>query len=445
MASNDSSPSGIHTQDEVNAIFASDSAYALRMYMQLVEDSESPMSFYLWSLISMAGGLLGRRCYFDNGPFNRIFPNQFIVLLGPSGVRKSTSITTILKLIEQTTLNLGPTDTGGQRYGIMAAMQGLGRSHRRLNLSMNDAPLIAPMLASAAKNRPSADIYLASSELGRLLGTASREMADFMTDIGDGQDIVYQTKMGEIRISNVLASLLSATTTSSLATMLPESIIGHGLLSRFIFVYEDKKRKSIPLPKPPEDVWYARFEDFKYRLSSIDAMTGPFDIAKDAASFYEIVYPYMPAINDSRMADYGQRRAIHLLKTAMALAALRGYMRIELTDMQLAHEMLATIEPRMHRALDYVGRNKLIRGKMLMLEYLRQHPMGYSATLMELCAIAAPELVQFEAEIAIQQMLALGELTNLGETYSLGTARNEFIKNRLIARKQTMIEGTPDE
>lgn len=436
MATDNSSPSGIHSQAEVDAIFASDSARALREYMQLVEDTESPMSYYLWSLVAAASGLLGRRCHFDNGPFSRIYPNLYVLLMGPVGVRKSSSISTILKLTEHTTLNRGPSDTGGQRHGIMTAMQGLGRPHKRLKLGLDSIPQIAPMLLSAAKNRPSGDIFLATGELGRLMGPASREMADFLDDIYKGQDITYQTKAGETRIPNTLGTLLAATTPSSLATMMPDSIVGHGLLSRFIFVFEERKRKSIPLPPQPEEVWYARYEDFKYRLTTVDSMTGGFHMSRNAADFYSAIYGYVPAIEDPRLNDYAERRATHLLKIGMALASLRGYMTIEEDDLRLGHEMLATLEPKMHRALDYIGRNKTIRGKMLMIEHLRGLGPNGSATLMELCAVASTELAQYEAEIAIQQMVAVQEITHMGEAYMLGTTRNEFVRSRLRRQQQ---------
>lgn len=53
-------------------------------YLKFTENTESPVSYHVWTAISVISGALQRKCLFRWG-HSVIYPNQYIVLIGPSG------------------------------------------------------------------------------------------------------------------------------------------------------------------------------------------------------------------------------------------------------------------------------------------------------------------------------------------------------------------------
>lgn len=414
---------GIHDEAQIADLMDSSSAEAIREYLTLMENTESPRQFLIWSLIAASAALLGRNAAFYSGPNHTVTPNIFVVLLGPAGVRKSTAINYIEKLIVNSTINFGPTDSGGQRHGIMSALTGLHRvdfrEHRR---QVDSGPLTPAMI----HQRSASDMMLLAPELGRLMGSSSREMADFLIDLYDGAKIDYQTKAGETKLHRPLVTLLGATTPSSLASILPENAVGHGILSRIVFIYEEQIYKIVPLPPEPDEAWYDSRSAFVRRLRWIDGNRNDFGFTAAARTAYTDLYTYSPLIEDPRLASYKERRPTHLIKVSMALAALRTDTTIIESDVLLAHELLHAAEPRMHKALEHFGRNRIFQGRMLMLEYLKATGGNRNATHAELRAAAASELNHKEAAEAIESMIASGELIAYGDTLLLGNATNEI-------------------
>src|ERR1017187_2400162 len=60
-------------------------------YLSYVGKTESPDIYHRWCMLTGVGSLLGRRCYMKHGHFT-VNPNLYVMLLGRSGVRKSTAI-----------------------------------------------------------------------------------------------------------------------------------------------------------------------------------------------------------------------------------------------------------------------------------------------------------------------------------------------------------------
>lgn len=63
----------------------------LHSYLSMVNQTEPPQRFHLWSAITILGAQLGRKCTIQLGP-EMFFPNLYCILIGPPGVRKGTAI-----------------------------------------------------------------------------------------------------------------------------------------------------------------------------------------------------------------------------------------------------------------------------------------------------------------------------------------------------------------
>ena len=69
-------------------------------YLEYTSGGEVPICFHRWSAIVGIGVLLERNVYLQFG-HGAIYPNMYVMLLGSSGVRKSTSIKIVKKLIRE--------------------------------------------------------------------------------------------------------------------------------------------------------------------------------------------------------------------------------------------------------------------------------------------------------------------------------------------------------
>jgi hypothetical protein len=96
----------------------------LNEYLKMVEDTESPRIFHIWSAVFAMSAALGRRSWLPFGTFD-IFPNQYVLLVGTPGTRKSTAANLSKKLLKNSTgTRFAPSDTGGQRQGLIGALFG---------------------------------------------------------------------------------------------------------------------------------------------------------------------------------------------------------------------------------------------------------------------------------------------------------------------------------
>lgn len=93
----------------------------IRDWLAYTGGSESPELFNLWSGIAALSACMGRRYVYREGRLT-YWPNTFIILVGPPGVRKSSSGKIAKQIIRRYTPNVrfGPTDTSGKKQGLLA-------------------------------------------------------------------------------------------------------------------------------------------------------------------------------------------------------------------------------------------------------------------------------------------------------------------------------------
>lgn len=63
----------------------------IQAIVQAHPNSPLPERYRKWSAISAISGALGRKCWYDWGPYV-VYPHQYIVLVGPRGIGKTASM-----------------------------------------------------------------------------------------------------------------------------------------------------------------------------------------------------------------------------------------------------------------------------------------------------------------------------------------------------------------
>lgn len=344
----------------------SPSSGLLRDYLTLCDGMESPTPYHIWSFISLFGALAGGRIFLDRGAIGKLRLNMGIVLIGFPAVRKSKAIDVMNRFSQGLPLQYGPTDTAGQRQGIMAAMMPrwqydsleakeefeLGETSLEALANLDTTGIFASL--QSPRVPPASELYFTSSELGRLLASQSGELINFFTDALDGESFYYQLKTQSIRIRSPLINLLGATTPGSLAQILPRGATEHGFLSRLIFVYAEQPttRNASPVHWK-EDRLHLKEQILQRIESTFENIDGALTMTEAAQKTYEDAYLFKPSMRDVRFQAYIQRRnSDHLLKLAAVIALMNGAEghKIRASDVRLAQGLLCLTEAYMERS-----------------------------------------------------------------------------------------------
>jgi len=289
--------------------------------------------------------MLQRKCSLPWGHFS-IFPNLYIVLVGPSGCRKGTA------------MNLGYPFL--RELGIRLAAEAITREAliKDLKLSTNT------QIDSQGRPLIHCSLTVHSQELTVFLGYNNMQMMADLCDWYDAKDRwTYRTKnQGTDELIGVWVNLLGATTPDLLRSTLPADAIGGGLTARMILVFEKRKAKSVTCPFLSEEEKKLR-EALLSDLEQILMLSGEFKLTKEYLDYWNFWYPSQddnPPFTDIRLSGYIERRAIHALKLSIIANVSRtSNMMLELQDLQRAIAFMQEVEQKMLYVFSGVGKAKL--------------------------------------------------------------------------------------
>lgn len=326
--------SGRHTKDWLDA------------YLQYTEQTEPPLSYHTWVGLALVSGALQRRCKFRWG-FETLYPNLYVILVGPSGkARKGVAIGIGKKMFKHLTLPI--TSENITREALIRAMKASNQT-----------------FPGPSGIEVHSSIITVSEELSVFLGQSDIRFLASLTDWYDSHDEwSYETKGGgKDYVPGVCMTLLGATAPDWIQSMLPQEAVGGGFTSRVIFIVEDRKGKSVSRPvfgEREQRLEAALLSD----LEKISVMYGEFKFTKQGEDWYVNWYEQyekqlesgkMP-VDDPRFAGYCERRATHLRKVSMLMSACRGStLLIEAEDLARADSVLKAAEIRMSKTFGGLG------------------------------------------------------------------------------------------
>ncbi len=325
-------------------------------YFEYTKDTEPPLVFHRWSLLTCMGAALGRQFKLPFGEFN-IHPNMYIMLVGDPGTRKSTAIKIAKKVLassgydkfaaertskEKFLLDLeGVEDDDGTVLDSNAAMR---------NLFGSDATVGDPR-----------EVFVVADEFNEFVGSSNLEFLSLLGNLWDwdSPDAVFKQRLKTSRSVSIYqptVSILAGNTHAGFAAAFPPDSLGQGFMSRLLLVFGESSGKKIAFPEKPSDS--LRAELVEHFMEMRTHVHGEAKISSKARGMLEVIYRTFEGLEDARFKHYSTRRFTHLLKLCLIIAASRISTEIGVEDVLLASTLLSFTEHRMPQAMGEFGKAK---------------------------------------------------------------------------------------
>lgn len=374
-------------------------------YLDLMDDTECPSIYHRWGLIAAIGGMLGRRVHIKFGS-EIMYPNQYIILLGPAASRKSTAITKISKLMKKA----GYENFAGDKTGSEKFISDLAAGFD--NIESEELGEL-DIFRSAGKD---SECFIKAGELEDFMGPSNGDFISLLTNLWDNPDTYkhrLKTKQSEV-VYRPTVSLLGGATQQTFVNIFPPGIVGQGMLSRMLLIGATGARKKVDWPEPldPEK------ENLVINmLSEIHDLEGEITVTPDAKRCLGKIYHSWRQLDDERFENYSGRRHTHLLKLCMIIAA--GNLRLEITknDVLYANTILSYTEQHMSKALGEFGHSEDSKKLYSVLKLVRKHPEGLTPV----------EMIKVTSQLALRADMLSAIVENLRRMDKLDiiTVRNQ--------------------
>lgn len=315
----------------------------IERYLEFTQNTESPRIYHAWTALSALASCLQRKCWLSWG-FETIYPNLYVVLVGPPGGRKGTAMKILKPFL--------------QDLGIIMSADSVGSVQSLYNEIKDSLNSFKHPDGNMTEHR---SLTTWSEEFQVFLGDNDPKLIMAITDLFDSPSKwEYKSiKRGTDDLSNCWFNLLGAITPTLLQGRLSRDAQGGGLLSRIIFIVGYGREKLVPLGFLSE-------EELKLKtllqadLERIYQLAGPFTPTKEFAQHYSDWYGTTGGnshLDNQKFTGYDSRRPLHIRKLCMILSAAESdSMLLRSHHLDKALEILKYTEQYMPDAFYGVGR-----------------------------------------------------------------------------------------
>jgi hypothetical protein len=360
----------------------------IESYLDFFSNTEPPTIFNRWAAISGISAVLGRNAWILHG-HRKIYANQFIMLVGESGTRKSTAIKVFLKPILEDAQykTIAASKTSKEKFlaDLEEGMDKVSDPDERLDVTKP-----TPDRYSKNRNNPTmrelfgvkntsdiSECLIMSDDFNVFLGHSNIEFIELLTDLWDYEGIFSsRTKSGtSVLVPNPTLNILAGNTQIGISMAFPIEVIGQGFFSRLIAVHSEPSGRRITFP-PPADL-EKRKQLVEHLMWMRSAFRGPIEIDATATIALDDIYQNWKDIDDIRFRAYCSRRFTHLLKLCMCCAASNKRTSIDRGIVEYANTILHYAESLMPQAFGEFGkaRHSDVSAKILAIIEKADHPL----------------------------------------------------------------------
>lgn len=341
------------SQDSIDPFINPDgSTDFFKHYLDYSAGTEVPAHAHRWSAIGMLGAWLGRDLHVKFGSA-KLYANQYIMLLGEAGSKKSSAIKAAKRVAKAAGYqNFSAEKISKEKFLTELAKSGGARIDTGLNNILDD------QLFGDLDESDYRETWICADEFNDFF---ANNIFEFVSTLGVLWDYEgkyeNQVKHGEsVVIPNPTVSILSGNTPTTFATTFPIEAIGQGFFSRVLTVHIKASGRKITRPREPSEdetaILLSRLLEIKNYHS------GEVEITEETWKLIDRIYQSWKPIPDSRFESYSNRRLTHLIKLALIHAASRLSVTIDPIDIRRANTVLDYTEHYMPDAFGEFGTSR---------------------------------------------------------------------------------------
>lgn len=307
-------------------------------YLHFTRHDESPEQYHRWTAYTIIAAAVNRNIWMSTRGYYKLFPNLYVLFIGPSGVGKSSSSGIGVEILRETTLKV---NIYKDFITPPALMEFMSRSSISTEYQFGGKTIMT-------KKTP---LLLYASELGNLLSIRSgiRELTLLLTELfnkqGDHEDTT--NKRGTIKIKKPSVTFFACCFPEWIEEELVSISLRSGFLGRMLVVTGSAKRHRSPNIKlTPEDLELRK--DLIHDLEIIGALYGEFKWSPEAEAMWNTWYNDQPmdmSTDGMEIAGFGSRREQFAQRLAILTAVGRGNDPIiEASDLKTGIAMVSYCE-----------------------------------------------------------------------------------------------------
>ena len=319
---------------------------ALNLFVDALSITEVPVSYQVLSGLSAIGACLKRNVWVNQVDW-KVYPNLSILLIGPSGIGKDTSINAAMEMIRAT--EAVPILGGKTIEALKAQMVDLGK--------------------------PAACVF-AAAELTAFLGgkdyqkSIVQELTDLLSS-NEACDVTTKSE-GKKVIMQPTLTFFGGSTEAWLGKSMPDGAFEGGFIGRFILTCEDRPARNI--------AWVGYDNDREDIVRAVDAKAKFVEVIKETAARFSKAPQEMGATPEARdfyrnwyanrfnyfskiLAPYANRSRDHVHRLAMLMAVSRGRGYLEESDYQFAATAMSHIAASVDKTIAPMLKEQRGRGR----------------------------------------------------------------------------------
>ena len=354
--------------------FITDFVYHTRGYM-------IPTLACIWSAIFLLSTAIKREAWLEWMP-KALFPNLYMVIVGPAGrAKKTTAVTQIgLPILRKFRKYIRDINIYNMKYinvikdmnspeYVIDAMLPERKPGDDFFLVDKGGENLLDSRGQAIRYRKTSETAIIVSELSTFLSSRSytESMSSLLLDLYDcHSDWDWSTLgRGKKTLRRMFTSLIAGTTVDGIRQSIPRAAKGDGFLSRTILVYVPTSKRQYPMPRKahgaPDD------EELARRLAwVVERSLGEYKLDEEAREEYERWYAWFYQKMEENPSIEGaiSRMDVNLLKTAMLIHASRYDAQpnvVELGDLKDAIRLIDATYASLGLLLSQIGEDDILR------------------------------------------------------------------------------------
>jgi hypothetical protein len=333
----------------------------IRDFVTATTDLATPAIYRPWVAVSVLASTMGRRAWTSIRGDRPLFPNMYIVLVGPPGEGKTEIINRGQKALRGLqTVNLAPDKLSPERFTEIMSQSLEGK----VVGEDDDAEMI---------RHSSLVVFL--GETGTFLRNTDIDFLQTLASFYDCPDIfTYSLKHATVkdeRTENACLNICLGAQPAWFAHGFPEDAFELGFPARLVLIYSNEKVENTYFDTPPDPAALAKIEA---HLTKVERISGLIPFAPDAKELYQEWNDEgrPPPMSEPMLLHYAKRRDLHVAKMAMIMMAANHpeVPIVKRADLRAAMKMLFEAERHMPRALSGAGGNSYKLREEALLEFI---------------------------------------------------------------------------